>query len=217
VTAIAERTACRLYLTTPPELVSGGIRLRDFLDRLAPAFEATDAACLLIAAPAETGDDALGAIAKPLIEMAQRQDIAALLPARAELAKRLGADGVHLDLRGADTATALGLYRDARRVLGGDAIVGALLPAERHAAMELAEAGADYIGFDSAADAASELIAWWAEVMTVPCVAFGVGDPETARRLAGQGADFIAIEPKAWLSVDPAPHLEMFRAAIRAG
>ena len=50
--------------------------------------------------------------------------------------------------------------------------------------MELAEAGADYVGFDGNSAETAELIFWWAEMMTVPCVAFGVGDTETARLLA---------------------------------
>jgi thiamine-phosphate pyrophosphorylase len=152
-----------------------------------------------------------------VIEFAQGRGVAALLAGRSDLVKRLGADGTHLDLAELDSAAALAAYRDARRTLGDDAIVGALCPAGRHAAMELAEAGVDYVGFDSASTDASELIAWWAEVMTTPCVAFGIGDPDTARSFAATGADFIAIEPNAWMSVDAASHLEMLRAAIQAG
>jgi thiamine-phosphate pyrophosphorylase len=64
--------------------------------------------------------------------------------------------------------------------------------------MTAAEAGADYVafgGFDDAAPAAPtlELTAWWAALMTVPCVAAGCGGPDDAALLRDAGADFIAV------------------------
>jgi thiamine monophosphate synthase len=53
--------------------------------------------------------------------------------------------------------------------------------------------------------------------MTVPCVAFGRFDPETARGLARSGADFIAPEPALWSRVDPLGEVAALQAAIRAG
>jgi thiamine-phosphate pyrophosphorylase len=204
-------------LTTPPELVSGGVLLREFLPRLEAALEAADVACLLIAAPADARDADIGAIAEPLIRAAQARDVAALLPGRAALAKTLGADGVHLDLRAGDTADAMRLYREARKTLGEDAIVGTACPPERHLSMEVAEAGADYVGFDLAASDTTATLAWWGEVMTVPCVAFGLIDPGTATALARDGTDFIAPDPELWGRLDPTRDLAALQAAIRAG
>src|SRR5262249_24477156 len=147
VTVIVDHEPCRLYLTTPPELVSGGVLLRDFLPRFESVLKAADIACLLIAAPVEARDDDVRMVAEPLIRAAQSHDVAALLSARATLAKALGADGVHLDLRSASTGDAMRTYREARKVLAEDAIVGAFCPPERHLAMEVGEAGADYVGF----------------------------------------------------------------------
>ncbi len=79
------------------------------------------------------------------------------------------------------------------------------------------EAGADYVGFDLAAPDATETLAWWGEMMTVPCIAFGAIDAATARALARNGADFIAPEPEVWSRVDPASDLVALQAAIRAG
>jgi len=191
--------------------------LRDFLPKLERAMETADIACLLIAAPSDARDDAVAAIAQPLIRAAQARDVAALLPGRATLAKDLGADGIHLDLRAFDTAGALRAYRDARKALAEDAIVGTICPAERHLAMEVAETGADYVGFDLTASETAEVIAWWGEMMTVPCVAFGRIDPTIAAELARSGADFIAPEPGTWNGVDPAGDLAALQAAIRAG
>jgi thiamine-phosphate pyrophosphorylase len=217
VTVIADREPCRFYLTTPPELVSGGVLLRDFLPRLEAALKMVDVACLLIAAPAEARDAEIGAIAEPLIRAAQPRDVAALISGRAMLAKTLGADGVHLDLRNTGHSDAMRAYRDARKTLAEDAIVGTACPPERHLAMEVAEAGADYVGFDLAGPDATETLAWWGEVMTVPCIAFGQFDPATATALARNGADFIAPEPAVWNSVDATSVLAALQASIRAG
>jgi thiamine-phosphate pyrophosphorylase len=204
-------------LTTPPELVSGGVLLRDLLARFESALKVADVACLLIAAPDTASDADVRAIAEPLTRAAQARDVAALLSGRPALAKALGADGVHLDLRSVSPVDAMRAYRETRKVLAEDAIVGALCPPERHLAMELGEAGADYVGFDIAAPEAGETIAWWGEMMTVPCIAFGRIEPATAAALARDGADFIAPEPDAWSGVDPSSALVALQTAIRAG
>jgi thiamine-phosphate pyrophosphorylase len=61
-----------------------------------------------------------------------------------------------------------------RRKLGDGLIIGAECPVERHACMEAAEDGADYVAVRVAADnqdAVLDLLAWWQEIMTVPIVA----------------------------------------------
>jgi thiamine-phosphate pyrophosphorylase len=191
--------------------------LRDLLPRFEAALKVADVACLVIAAPAEARDEDVRAIAEPLIRAAQARDVAALLSGRAALAKALSADGVHLDLRTVEAGDAVRLYRDTRKTLVDDAIVGALCPPERHLAMELGEAGADYVGFDLAAPEAAETLAWWGEMMTVPCIAFGAIEPAMAAELARNGADFIAPEPDAWSRVDDSNALAALQAAIRAG
>ena len=178
---------------------------------------AADVACLRIAAAPDAHDDAVAAIAQPLIRAAQARDVAALLAGRPGLAKWLGADGVHLDLRALSPEDGMRAYRDSRKALPDDAIVGTACPPERHLAMEVAEAGADYVGFDLAAVEAADTLAWWGEMMTVPCIAFGAMDPTAAAALARGGADFIAPEPELWNRVDPAGDLAVLQAAIRAG
>jgi thiamine-phosphate pyrophosphorylase len=217
VRAIAAPEPCRLYLVTPPELVSGGVLLHDFLPKLERALEAADVACLLIATPRDAGDAVVAPIAQPLIRLAQAREAAALLDGRPALAKQLGADGVHLDLRAMSEADALRACRDARKVLSEDAILGTACPPERHLAMEVAEDGADYVGFDFAAPEAAAVIAWWGEMMTVPCIAFGRIDPAAVTDLVRSGADFIAPEPELWSRVDPAGDLAVLQAAIRSG
>jgi thiamine-phosphate pyrophosphorylase len=73
--------------------------------------------------------------------------------------------------------------------------------------MEAGEAGADYVAFgaffptqtkEPKTQADIELIQWWAEVMTVPCVAIGGITVENARPLVEAGADFIAVSAGVW-------------------
>lgn len=182
---------------------------------LEPVLQAVDVACLLIACPTDADDDALAAVARSLIQPAQDRDVAVLLPDRAELTRSLGADGIHLDYHATAPDDALRRYRYARKIIGEDAIVGVLCPPERHAAMELAEAGADYVGFDCASPEAAALIAWWGEVMTTPCVGFGSFDVATAQSLARASADFVAPDAAAWRGGDPAASFKALAAAIR--
>jgi thiamine-phosphate pyrophosphorylase len=185
--------------------------LRDFLATFEAALTAADVACLLIDAPLDAGDEAVGEIARPVNDLAQSRGVATLLPARAPLAQRLRVDGVHLDLRSLDESAALRTYRDVRKTLGPDAIVGALCAPERHMAMEIAELDADYVGFADDAD----LIAWWAEMMNIPCIAFGVSGPDEARALAASGADFIAPSAAIWSQADPASGIALLGNALR--
>jgi thiamine-phosphate pyrophosphorylase len=163
--------------------------------RLASVLDAADAATLLIT----VGASALTATsARPLVELAQRKDIAALIEGDAQLARTLRADGVHLPWS-KDIAAQ---YAEAREVLGTRYIVGADAGRSRHDAMSIAEAGADYIAFgipphvedrETAGERRRELISWWSEIFEVPCVAFDVETAEEAKVLAAAGADFIAM------------------------
>jgi thiamine-phosphate pyrophosphorylase len=98
--------------------------------------------------------------------------------------------------------------------------------ASRHEAMEAAEAGADYVAFgaffptrtkEPRARADIELISWWSEVMTVPCVAIGGITPENCGPLVEAGADFLAVVSAVWDHAEgPAAAVRAFEAAIAA-
>jgi thiamine-phosphate pyrophosphorylase len=68
--------------------------------------------------------------------------------------------------------------------------------------MTLAEDGAEYVAFgapldltdlDKARARRADMIAWWAEIFEVPCVAFDVESAESAEALARAGVDFVAV------------------------
>jgi thiamine monophosphate synthase len=86
--------------------------------------------------------------------------------------------------------------------------------------MEAAEAGADYVAFGAFYPSATkepptvadpgEILAWWSEIMTVPCVAIGGITVENCAPLIEAGADFIAVSAGVW------QHPEGPAAAVRA-
>ena len=135
-----------------------------------------------------------------LMPIVQTANAAFIVNDRADIAKRLGADGVHVGQE--DTP-----YAEARALLGPRAIVGVTCHDSRHLAMEAAEAGADYVAFGAffptttkqpKTQADPAILTWWQEMMTAPCVAIGGITTENARGLVEAGADFLAVSSGVW-------------------
>jgi len=189
--------------------------------RLAAALDAAAVACVIVAPP--TGGGLSARSAQPLVAMAQARDIAAVLWHNAELARTLKADGVHVPW----SSSVLADYKEAREILDARAIVGVDAGRSRHEAMALGEAGASYVGFgvpsevreqDKARERRLELIAWWSEIIEIPCVAFDVERPEEAAALAGVGADFVGIDIRGGLALpEIAEQMAAIGAAIKGG
>jgi thiamine-phosphate pyrophosphorylase len=95
-------------------------------------------------------------------------------------------------------------YAKAHALVGADAIVGVNCKASRHAAMEAAEAGADYVAFGpffpshGQERAEIDLLSWWSEIMTVPCVAMDGVTAQNCAPLVRAGADFLAVADAVW-------------------
>jgi thiamine-phosphate pyrophosphorylase len=179
--------AVRLHLVAPPAAGAD----------IAPCF----------AAACETGDVASLLAAPELIpalgDLARRHDVA-LLTTDPEAALRLGCDGVETLSRGD--------YDKARAALGFSRIAGAHCGSSRHLAMELADAGADYIAFsqgDVSPDA-EPIIAWWSGLFEIPCIAADPVAPPGLAALLSQRPDFIRPADGMWRSPDDS------RAVIRA-
>ena len=180
---------CQLYLVTPGGLASA-LALEAFAADLKAALGAGQIGAVLLRTAGLNGDAARRA-AEALGPLARARDVAFLIEDRPEVAEAANADGVHLTDPRASVA-------ETRAQVGPEAIVGVACGASRHDAIEAAEAGADYVAFAGPEDALEELLSWWQETMTPPCVAFGAGDLETALRQGRAGADFLALDDAVW-------------------
>lgn len=185
---------CRLYLITPPKLEP-----RAFAEDLRRALDGGDVASLQLRLK-DVSDDDIRRATEILMPIAQKAGVAFILNDRPDLAAALRCDGVHV---GQDDAS----YAEARAAVGRNAIVGVTCHNSRHLAMEAGEAGADYVAFgaffptqtkEPKTQAEIELLQWWAEVMTVPCVAIGGITVENAPALIEAGADFVAVSAGVW-------------------
>ena len=155
--------------------------------------------------------------AERLLPAAHARDVAFIVNDRPDLAKAVGADGVHIGQEDADYAT-------ARKLLGKDAIVGVTCHASRHLAMEAAEAGADYVAFGSffptgtkqaKASVGIDILEWWSEIFEIPSVAIGGITAENCEPLVAAGADFLAVVAGVWQHpAGPDAAVRAFNAAI---
>ncbi len=187
--------SCRLYLITPPLIAD----LAGFEGTLEDALSAGDVAALQIRLK-DVPLDYIREATKVLAPVAHRHGVAVLMNDHVELARELGLDGVHVGQ--SDMA-----YKEARRLLGPNAMIGVTCHDSRHLAMEAAEAGADYVAFGAffptttkTVEHMAELdtLTIWQETMETPCVAIGGITAANARAVAEAGADFIAVSGAVW-------------------
>ncbi len=189
------RQSSRLYLITPPVIESP----LQWVETLNAALDGGDVACLQIRLKG-LDDDALARVIDVLRPPAQRRGVAVLLNDRPDLAFETGCDGVHI---GQDD----GSYAAARQAVGANGIVGVTCHDSRHLAMEAGEMGADYVAFgaffptetkDAQFHADLDLLYWWTELFTIPCVAIGGITVDNCRPLVEAGADFLAVSGGVW-------------------
>jgi len=155
--------------------------------------------------------------AEKLLPIAHCYDVAFIVNDRPDLAKELGADGVHIGQEDAD-------YDLARKLVGKDRIVGVTCHDSRHLAMEAGEKDADYVAFGSffptgskaaKSRASVELLEWWSELFEIRCVAIGGITVENCPPLVKAGADFLAVIAGVWQHPEgPAAAVRAFYAAI---
>ncbi len=205
--------ACRLYLITPPKL-----DLATFPDLLAAALDAGDVASVQLRLK-DCDDDTIRRAADALRPVVQSRDRAFIMNDRPDLALQTGCDGVHI---GQDDAS----YQTARQILGLGRIIGVTCHDSRHLAMDAAEAGADYVAFgaffptavkDAKGHPSPDILEWWSEIFTVPCVAIGGITPENCAPLVEAGADFLAVISAVWNHpAGPAAAVTAFGRAIAA-
>lgn len=199
---------CQLYLISPLKL--GG----DSPDRLARALDAGPVAAFQFRVK-DVDEHTAAKLAAPLQAICAEREVAFIVNDSVSLAKRIGADGVHLGQEDGDP-------RDARERLGRDAQIGVTCHDSRHLAMEAGEAGADYVAFGAffptttkqvKHHATPDLLTWWQELMEIPCVAIGGITPENCGDLVRAGADFLAVSGAVW-NGDEAAAVQAFAKAM---
>lgn len=205
-----ERAPTLLYLISPLDV--GG----DFPERLARALDAGPVAAFQFRVK-DIDQHAAAALAEPLQAICAAREVAFIVNDSIGLAKRLGADGVHL---GQDD----GSVEEARQALGREAQIGVTCHDSRHLAMDAGEAGADYVAFGAFHPtttkatkhvAGLDLLEWWQAIFEIPCVAIGGITPENCAPIVRAGADFLAVSGAVW-NGDEAAAVRAFTAAIEA-
>jgi thiamine-phosphate pyrophosphorylase len=202
------RPPCQLYLISPLE-VGGG-----FPSRLERALDAGAVAAFQFRVKNLNQHEA-ARLAEPLQRLCADRDVAFIVNDDVSLAKRLGADGVHLGQGDGDP-------REARAALGPKVQIGVTCHDSRHLAMEAGEAGADYVAFGSFYPTTTKevkhrpepvILSWWSTLFELPCVAIGGITPANASPLVMAGADFIAVSGAVW-NGDEAAAIRAFSAVL---
>jgi len=179
-----KRGPCQLYLISPLDVTGG------FADRLARALDAGPVAAFQYRVK-DVNQHEAARLAEPLQRICGDRDVAFIVNDSIALAKRLGADGVHLGQGDGDP-------REARGVTCHDS---------RHLAMEAGEAGADYVAFGAFYPTTTKevqhqpersILSWWGALFEIPCVAIGGITPVNAAPLVAAGADFLAVSGAVW-------------------
>lgn len=207
----------RLYLITPPQIDD----VPAFVDQFRAAVQGGDVASLQIRL--KQGDEidlaATREVAQAVKRICTAEHIALFINDSPQLARALQVDGVHLGMNDMDIA-------EARELIGPDMIIGATCKTSKHQAMIAGEAGADYVAFGAfhptatktaAARAEPELLSWWSELFTIPCVAIGGVTAANCGALARAGADFVAVSAGVWRHEGgPAAGIVAINAALDA-
>jgi thiamine-phosphate pyrophosphorylase len=189
---------CRLYLISPQDV--GG----SFPDRLKAAAEDDVVAAFQLRVK-DVPEHELARLAEPLQRICSDAGVAFIVNDSIALAKRLGADGVHLGQQDGD-------IHEARTLLGPKTQIGVTCHDSRHLAMEAGEAGADYVAFGAFYPTATKpspyrpdpsILSWWSALFEVPCVAIGGISPQNALPLVEAGADFLAVCQAIWSADEP--------------
>jgi thiamine-phosphate pyrophosphorylase len=202
---------CELYLISPQEV--GG----SFADRLKAALGGGPVAAFQLRVK-DVGEHELARLAEPLQRICDDHDVAFIVNDSIALAKRLGADGVHLGQSDGD-------LREARAILGPQVQIGRTCHDSRHLAMQAGEDGADYVAFGAFYETTTkpshyrpkpELLSWWSALFEVPCVAIGGITPANATPLIAAGADFVAVCQGVFGADDPAAAVAAFDTVLKA-
>ena len=204
------RQPCELYLVSPQEV--GGL----FPDRLKAAFGGGPVAAFQLRVK-DVGEHERARLADPLQRICDDHDVAFIVNDSVALAKRIGADGVHLGQSDGD-------LREARAILGPSVQIGRTCHDSRHLAMQAGEDGADYVAFGAFYETTTKpshyrpepkILSWWSALFEVPCVAIGGITPANVGPLVAAGADFAAVCQAIFGAEDPGKAVAAFADVLK--
>lgn len=195
-----------LYLITPADIDPA-----QFPRQLMAVLSGPEVAAILVRRGA-LDDEGYATLAERLVQIGQAAGAAVLIEDNVDLARELGADGVHITEGGTKA------IRAAVSALKPDGIVGVGNIRSRHDAMSFGELDVDYVMFgplSGKVDAeAADLATWWASTFEVPAV---FSDPAASvDNLDATGAEFIALSDSVWGQKDAKEALAQFDKAVRA-
>jgi thiamine-phosphate pyrophosphorylase len=169
----------RFFLVAPEALPQP-----DVIACATAACAAADCAIILVP-PAMSGET---------VSALQALNLAVLLKdAEPQQVQLLKADGLLL--------SSIDTFKNARDILKTESL-GFLAEVSRHAAMEAAELGADFLAFTQTRQYAGEpIIGWWQDVTDIPAVAF---DTVLDAALKPQRPDFIRPSDQMWQNAEAA-------------
>ncbi len=207
-------TDCLLYMISPPSIPdlgaftqqcraafeAGGEHIGAFQLRLKADMPAPDALT-----QASAHEDVICRVSGALLPLCKEYGVPFMMNDKPALARKVGADGVHLGQED-------GTVADARSVLGDEAVIGVSCHASKHLAMQAGEDGADYVAFGAFYPTRSksakalehwgtpepEILTWWTQHAVLPCVAIGGINEDNADLLIEAGADFVAVISSIW-------------------
>jgi len=176
---------CRLVLVLPP--------IADAPTILAEALAGGDIASVIITSGG-MDEAAFQKHSEPLVKIAQDAGAAALVAGDGRVASRTGADGVFIETPGEDAREIVARFSPHK-------IVGLGSARDRHRALELGEAGPDFLLFGRTdGDIRPEphpknlaLAQWWSEIIEIPCVVMGGSAIESVVECAASGTEFVAL------------------------
>lgn len=198
-----EAMAPQLYLITPATAAPDNFSATLMAVLNGAAFSA------LLVARGTMDDAAYARLATAAVNVGQGAGCAVLLENDIALARRLGADGVHVTDGPEALEATIAAIKPAL-------IVGAGNLKSRHDAMTAGEMDIDYVFFghtDGTPDPlAADLAEWWAQTFEIPAV---LSQPDaTPDTVDARGAEFLALSQSLWSAPSPATATQALAARL---
>ncbi len=205
-----ERRTTQLYLISPLDVTGG------YAERLARALDAGPVAAFQFRVKG-IDEHAAVALAEPLQVICADRDVAFIVNDSISLAKRIGADGVHLGQSDGTVAKRASVWASWRRSASPATTAATWRWKRVMRGRTMSLSGPSFRPRPSRWSTAPsrKSSTWWQGLFELPCVAIGGITPENCGELVRAGADFLAVSGAVW-GGDEAAAVKAFHLAIEA-